>query len=510
MSAKATSKAGAQQQAAAPRLRKRWANLPVPPDEIRCLWAKARAQANAKKPLSDDSAALWTILVMESPEWHDHIEPILTEIDSKRRADFLYSSRELESVFLFSLLKKGVTIRDARDKLAGDRQTARLLLGFDKARNPEWRAAWMERLDGVPSEATLSRHLARFDEKRRLDAYRAAGIAARDRHLTYDDFVEALLILLADGTKIETCHVPPHVNKKTGEVLNEKQVTAWDAGYVSPKSAPPDHSGAGWNHIAITTLDRIPVVMPRVVKLQRGETTTLAEMIDEQLKTEIAPLIGDRIGVIATDSGFFSPHVSHAAHSSGYLVNNHASSHASNKRTQESVSKKDATKYSIYGYPNWYANGHREVFCKCGRRATKKNKKKDGIVYVRVEGACAKCGTISLKCGDRFFSKGFRLVPNTKTMSIGRRDYALGNGLTYNDPISEVYGKLRHAHGEGYNQMLAENFGFNQGRKRYRRQIQAETAAAIAFFAIHIKAMDQRDQDAAAAQNLAPPDALAA
>jgi hypothetical protein len=498
-------KASSTSQQVAPRLRKRWANLPIPPNEIRALWAKARSEAKSNTALSDESAALWTILMMESPEWHEHVEPVLAAIDTKRRTDFLYSSSELESVFLFSSLKTGVTIRDARDKLAGDRRKARELLGFDQPRNPKWRASLMERLDGVPSEATLSRHLARFDEKQRLDAYRAAGLAARDRHATYDEFIEELLILLADGTKIETCHVPPHVKKKTGEIGNKKRVTAWDAGYVSPRSAPPDHSGAGWNHIAITTLSRIPVVLPRVVKLQRGESTTLAEMINEQLSSEIAPLIGDRIGVLATDSGFFSPHVSRAAHNSGYLINNHASSHSASKKTRESVAKKDKAKYSIQGYPNWHANGHREVFCKCGRRATKKNTKKGGVVHVRVEGACAKCGTISLKCGDRFLSKGFRLIPNTKTMPTGKRDYALGNGLTYNDPISEVYGNLRHAHGEGYNQMLAETFGFNRGKKRYRRQIQAETAAAIAFFAIHIKAMDQRDRNAAAAQNLAPP-----
>ncbi len=510
MAASSSSKATAQQ--AARRLRKRWANLPVPPDEIRCLWAKARNEAKGNTGLSDESAALWAILVMESPEWHEHVEPILTAIDTKRRSDFLYSSRELESVFLFSILKTGVTVKDAREKLAGDRKKARQLLGFDKPRNPKWRAALMERLDGVPSEATLSRHLARIDEKRRLQMYVDAGLDARDRHLTYDDFIDELLILLADGTKIEVSGVAPIIDKKTGEVVNTDRVTVWDAGYVSPKSAPRDHSGAGWNHIAITTLGRIPVVMPRVVKLNHGEPTALTKMITEQLAKEVAPLIGDRIGVLATDGGFFSPYVSDAAQKAGYLMNCHQSSHnLESARTKASVEKKDKAKYSIYGYPNWYANGHREVFCKCGHRATKKNRKKNGFLSVRVEGACTKCGTISIKAGDRFYSKGFRLVPNKK-MPIGRRDYALGNGLTYNDPVSRTYGRLRHAHGEGYNQMLSTVFGFNEGKKRYRRQIQAETAAAIAFFAIHIQAMDQRDRDAAAAaaQNLAPPDALAA
>jgi hypothetical protein len=505
---KSTSKAAAQQTAR--RLRKRWANLPVPPEEIRCLWAKARNEAKGNTGLSDQSAALWTVLMMESPEWQEHIEPVLTAIDAKRRADFLYSSRELESVFLFSFLKKGVTIRDARDKLAGDRKTARELLGFDKPRNPHWRSALMERLDGVPSEATLSRHLARLGDERRLEIYLAAGLGACDRHKTYEAFIEELLILCADGTKIEINGVAPIRDPETKQVVNEPRVTVPDAGYVSPRNAPPDHSGHGWNHIAITTLTRIPVVMPRVVELQEGESTTLASMIEEQLANEVAPLIGDRIGVLTTDSAFFSPHVSHAAHSNGYLMNNHHSSHADKPTTKASVAQKDKAKYSIQGYPNWHANGHREVFCKCGRRATKKNSKKNGVVYVRVEGACKKCGTISLKAGDRFYSKGFRLIPNTKTMPIKKRDYALGNGLTFHDPISEVYGNLRHAHGEGYNQMLAENFGFNQGKKRYRRKIQAEIAAAIAFFAIHIQVMDQRDRELAASQDLDPPDALAA
>src|SRR5262249_13748520 len=161
--------------------------------------------------------------------------------------------------------------REARNALAGDRKKARQLLGFDKPRNPKWRADQMELLDGVPSEATLCRHLKRFDESRRLELYRKAGLDARDRHLTYDEFINELLLLFADGTKIETKHVAPHVDKKTGEVINEGKVTAWDAGYVSPKSAPADHSGTGWNKVAITTASRVPVVMPKVVKLQRGE-----------------------------------------------------------------------------------------------------------------------------------------------------------------------------------------------------------------------------------------------
>jgi hypothetical protein len=439
---------------------------------------------------------------MESPEWHAHIEPHLTAIDGRRRADFLYSSRELESVFLFGAFKKAATIRDARKALTGDRKKARELLGFDKPRNPKWRAQRMELLDGVPSEATLSRHLNRFDEGKRLELYEQAGLAARDRHTTYDDFIEELLLLFADGTKVETRHKAPRVNKETGEIENNP--TALDAGYVSPKHAPPDHSGTGWNHVAITTATRIPVVLPRTVKLQRGESTVLTEMIVSQLAEEVAPLIGDRIGVLTTDSGFHSPHVSQAAERAGYLINNHDSSHyLARQRTKEAVEKKDKTKYKIQGYPNWYANGHREVFCKCGRRATKKNRKRNGVLTVRVEGACPKCGTISLRAGDRHLSAGgFRLIPTAPgkgAVPTGKRDYDLGNGLTYHDPLAKKYGRLRRAHGEGYNQMIAEAFGFNRGKQPYRRQIQAEIATAISFFAIHVKVMDRRDRDAAAA-----------
>lgn len=501
------SKSSAAAQQTVRRLRAGFGNLPVPPEEVRSLWAKARSESEKQTSMSDESAALWVLLMMESPEWHEHVEPELTAIDSKRRSDILYTSRELESVFLFGAFRQALTIRDARQALAGDRKEARELLGFDKARNPKWRAARMDRLDGVPSEASLSRHLARFDEARRLAAYRAAGLGARDRHLEYAEFIDELLLLFADGTKIETKHVAPIVDRKTGEIVNEKRVTAWDAGYVPKSGAPEDHAGAGWNKVAITTITRLPVVMPQVVKLQRGETTTLKEMIDDQLAKEIAPLIGDRIGVLTTDGGFHSPLVSHACQQAGYLINNHASSHNKhNKRTTDSVEKKNNTKYAIQKYPNWRANGHREVFCKCGRRATKKNKKQNGVLSVRVEGACPKCGTISIKAGDRYFSKMFRSVESTKTMAIGRRDYDLGNGLTYNDPLSEVYGKLRRGHGEGYNSMIAATFGYNRREKMpYRRKIQAEIAVAISFFAIHIKAMDQRDRDAAAATGAAPP-----
>lgn len=490
------------------RLRARFANLPVPPEEVRTLWAKARSESEKQSAMSDETAALWVLLMMESPEWHEHVEPQLSALDEKRRSDFLYSSRELESVFLFGALRRAMTIRDARNALAGDRKTPRALLGFDKPRNPKWRVARMDRLDGVPSEASLSRHLMRFDEEARLAAYRAAGLGARDRHLQYAEFVEELLLLFADGTKIETRHTAPIVDKTTGEIRNETRVTAWDAGYVSPRSAPADHAGMGWNKVSITTISRVPVVMPRVVKLQRGESTTLVEMLSEQLLKEISPLIGDRIGVLNTDGGFFSPHVSQSAQQAGFLINNHHSSHNLNSpRTRESVERKDKTKYRIEGYPNWRANGHREVVCKCGHRATKRNKKMNGVVSVRLEGACKKCGSISLKAGEYYLTKtGFRRVIDPKT-PIGRRDYALGNGLTYHDPLSETYGNLRRGHGEGYNSQIAETFGYNRGRMPYRRQIQAEIAVAISFFAIHVKAMDQRDRAADLAQSTAPPTA---
>jgi len=70
--------------------------------------------------------------------------------------------------------------------------------------------------------------------------------------------------------------------------------------------------------------------------------------------------------------------------------------------------------------------------------------------------------------------------------------------LTYHDPVSNVYGKSRFAHNEGFHGALATRFGVNRGKRWYRRLIQGELDCQITFCIMHALALEQRRRAAQA------------
>lgn len=230
-----------------PKRRLRWSNLPKPRSgEV--PYAKSRPE------LAGFSEGEITRAVLDSDAWKEVMRPVLAAVDRERvrpgKEKPIYSSEELESVLLYQRVCGLGSYKRARNELAGDREEARRLLGFDKPRNRKSRVVKLR--DGVPSEATVSRHRARFGERRRLKAYVALERRLLDEHLDCPELQEEARILNLDGTKIETHYTAPIVDPRTGLTVNDAKVTAPDAGYV-PHSAGPDKGGHGWNLVSVTS-----------------------------------------------------------------------------------------------------------------------------------------------------------------------------------------------------------------------------------------------------------------
>jgi hypothetical protein len=453
------------------------------------------------------------VLTIERTEgWQKHAIPALKTVDSGRKmAHALYTSSELERVSLFAFLT-GNTIKDARTLLCSDKgEAARRLLGFDKPRNPVKRHARMKLLDGVPSEASLCRHHKRFDLYWRMSVLEKVALDLRDQHLSYSSFREEIRRVGKDGSTVLTHYNAPLIDRKTGEILNADRVTAPDAGYVSHRTAPPEKAGAGWCLVAAVTLEtRIPVVLP-VVERNGHPETEMGMQIAETLKQEIKPALEGKIGVMVMDGGFHDQELRATLHDAGYLESCHVSSHSASEGTQQSVKTKNKRRYKIDGFPNWNANGHREIECKCGQRPAKRIETlKNGALSVGVEGDCPKCGHISITAGDWRLSNGsfVRCAPGTP---LKKRDYTLGNPLTYNDPLAERYGNLRHGHGEGYFAQLARRFGVNHGKRWVRTGDRVRLESTLAFIAIHALSMEYRERNGEVPDaSSPPPQALAA
>jgi hypothetical protein len=119
-------------------------------------------------------AAKMTAAMMDSAAWRSLLEPVLASIDEdrdragRRGPKTLFTSRELESVFLFGWLLGRPAAKDARLSLI-DNEKARAVLGFDHPRGGIRGKGTIS--EGLPSEPSLSRHRQRVGDERRVDAY---------------------------------------------------------------------------------------------------------------------------------------------------------------------------------------------------------------------------------------------------------------------------------------------------------------------------------------------------
>ena len=476
----------------------RFGNLPKPPEKMVVPYAQSRAEL---KGLSDGELAQ---IVLGTQAFKDEIGAVLDKLDAargrrggKRGANPLYSAWECEAVFVYQRLCGLRAVKEARDRLAGDRGAdARRILGFDKHRETNPNRVRKLRV-GVPSEATLSRHRRRFGERRRRGAYqRLLKRLIREHLIDFPEFREEARLLALDGTSVKTHYTCPRRDPRTGKVVNRDQVTCWDGGYV-PEKAGRDKAGQGFNHVILTTLSGLPVAA-ETVALHESEARAGTRLIRDFQRGALPYLETNKLNVLLADGAFNSKVLRREARNARMVERIHKVSHGDSPKSKRNAKKHDEMRLLIEDYPAWQANGHDEISCRCGQgHVWKETGLRGGRSVVRTVGDCKNCGHISITAGTwrkvqnvgRKGQAGFvRIMPGEQEHA----DYSFGNPLTYNDPLAEVYGNKRFSHNEGLNAALSDRFRFNRHVRWFRRKDQVDTDAILIYSIMHSLAMEQR------------------
>ncbi len=462
-----------------------------------------------------------TEIVLNSKAYRVEIGTICDQLDAtraKRRGPKpSYTAWECEAVLVYQRVCGLRAVKEARDRLAGDRAAdARRIFGFNKAR-PRKGGAVQKLHVGIPSEATLSRHRSRFGERRRRRAYERLFEALVQEHLEdFPEMREEARHLTMDGSKIQTHYKCP-INDPKGGMVNEKEVTCWDGGYVPP-SAGPDKWGHGYEVIGPVTHSGLPLAA-RVVPINASEPETAISLMQGEFAHRVRPhLDQDQIHVMSNDGAYHSHPLRKTYHELGIVERVHHVSRGDSPKSHANARKHDRLRFEIQGYKNWEANGHYELICKCGNgQVSKRFALKSGRAVIRSEGSCSTCGLISITAGNwrkaklpgsKKAGRFVRCMPGEKDEA----DQAFGNPLTYNDPLAFIYGNKRFAHNEGFHGQVTSRFQLFKGKRWFRRKDQARTDVAIVYSIVHCLAMEQRRRAAAHAVSSSsdPPTALAA
>jgi hypothetical protein len=509
-------KGKAAEKAAEANRRLRYGPLPKPPETIEVPYADERPE------LASMSCGEKTAILANTQAFKDEIVPILDELDAKRALRPgpapSYTSLELELCLLYQHMCKLTSYRAARDRLAGDRaREARKLFGMTHARPLKGNRVQILR-SGIPSEATISRHLQRFGHKRRKGAHMRLARRLRNEHFALfpEEMGEEARLLNMDGSPIKVHATCPIVDPKTGEIINANQVTCPEGGYMPP-SAGVDKSGHGFSLLSITTNTGLPLAS-RVIRINDSESVVAADMLEREVKRELAGLLDpNKINHLTADGGFNSPAVRRRLHDLEIVGQIHRASHGDSQRSKDNAEKLNKMRLKIEGYPTWQANGHRELICDCGQgRVSKRFARKNGKLTIRSEGECEACGSISITTGRWMEVKNYGGVKGQSAFrrcrpgEYERADLSFGNPLTFNDPMAEIYGHKRFGHGEGFHAMLATRWKLLKQKRWFYRAEQPETEAAIIFSIMHALAMEQRRRAARRATSDPPTQALAA
>lgn len=499
--------------------------------------------AKSRPELKDFDEARITAAIVNSQAWADVMTPVLAQMDAERthagKVAPLYTTHELESVLVYQRVCGLRSYKEARDRLTSDRGAeARRLLNFARPRNQKFRKLMTLR-DGVPSEATVSRHRLRFAPDAHypsLAARQQASFKARaelwarleqrllDEHLADEAFRDEARLIHMDGSALITHFTPP--NSKDGSEdyswndMQNRNVTAPTAGYMSKRSTKT-RVGPGWNLLTLTTQTGVPLAW-RLTPIHWSEKPHARELIANELKSVVGRLDGysEDIRVLTADAGFSAPHVRAALHDVGVLENIHHVSHAKSERTQSNAAKKRQRRYAIERepgvfYDNWYADGHRQLHCRCGtgvvaKRVTRGKSsrgnpaKPDKLarLHSRVEGQCDNCGPISIDAGRWHIKRTTRtdipkeqrawFAKNEASVPMNRIDYLFGNPLTYDDPISKQYGTGRWSYNEGFYGQLVSRFNLLKGKRWIRFAEQVELETSMTFAIMHAVTLEQR------------------
>jgi len=395
-----------------------------------------------------------------------------------------------------------------RDWLTTDKAArTRELLNFHERRAHYGGKAkrWM---DGVPSDGWMSDFRTKWMPESEL-----AGLmeqlerrALAEKMATLPEMREECRILHADGSKLETHATPPHLKKnKAGEVIGIANkwkkgrdgkrvpaITAPEAGFVpNSKGNNADHSGAGWNIIMVMS-SKGTVLAHHNVPLHASESGTLAEMVPEV--GQVLGTLGEpELRVLTTDGAFHSHETRRALRDVGIVENTHLSSHSKRESSKRKATERNKKRYSIAGYPDWFATGHRELVCRCERGKTTRVAGLDprGRAVARLKGECAECGSILITSGLWRLSgeKFVKCLPSERS-SEGELDF--GNPLTFHDELAKEYGCQRFNGQEGaFGSQFTQRWKLLKSKRWFYRQTQVNLEVAAVVTITHALSLER-------------------
>ena len=86
----------------------------------------------------------------------------------------------------------------------------------------------------------------------------------------------------------------------------------------------------------------------------------------------------------------------------------------------------------------------------------------------RVEGRCPKHGTFTVTSGECVLVVGRWDLVDPTDPKYGKLDLALGNSLTFNDPLAAAHGTMRWSRNEGVHGVLANRYKLTKGKRHFR------------------------------------------
>ncbi len=389
-----------------------------------------------------------------------------------------------------------------RDWLTTDKAArTRELLGFNRPRVHHGGKArkWME---GVPSDGWMSdfrtKWLPEAELARLMVELEKRALA--EKMATVPGMREECRTLHADGSKLETHATAPKL--RGGKVVNEwkkdrhgrrvRGITAPEAGYVPNNGANADHSGHGWNIVMVAS-GKGTILAHRNVPLNTSESETLAGMAEEVGQT--LDTLGQReLRVLTTDAAFHAQKTRRDWRGIGVVENTHFSSHANRPSSRRIVKERDRKRYAIKGYPNWFANGHREISCRCGKGKVSRLVGLDsrGKTLARVRGECSTCGHILITSGWWRLSKNTEFVKCLPALRDNEADFAFGNPLTFNDSLATDYGRQRFNAQEGsFGSQFTQRFKMLKSKRWFYRQSQVDLEVAAVITITHALSLER-------------------
>jgi hypothetical protein len=466
----------------APR-RHRWSDAFPKPASSPVLFPFVRARPIHGDRSNEEIAASFA----ELPEWRQVMRPRFAEWDALRHhnkgPDRQFSSEECEIAHLFSLLARRNS--DKTYKLFNERPDVAATLGFELPR--------VYSPNGFPSPTALSNYRNAIGPVRRAEAWLALTWALRRTYLLITD--EALVILYLDGTDLQICGqcaryysgttwidgepydrdgdpaLPfngPRISSRTGEMLPTR-ITCRDGEYRAT-SHDGKKGGHGFRVVVICTECGV-VLAHQLGGIKTDERPLMAGALDD-FDRELLPWLPPRERIIVADTNFNGDTARRRLRRSGFLDCIHPVSRSDAPASTAHDRSLQSVRYRVDEHPGWFADGHYDLLCACGRAITYRELGRDaaGAVQGRLCGQCVNCGHVSLTTG---------LYRRNRDNIIARCDpefseSQIGNPLPFHDLAATEYAHNRNTRQEGLFGVMNTFYGLNDGKRPWTARVQAE------------------------------------